>query len=97
MSEKSKALEDNIITLIDDDGVEKDFEILFTYANEETQKQYVYFCDSIDKNDEDDLSVYFMAYDEQGNLYRIDDEEEKDMLEDIYNTFIEDAGYGINE
>ena len=76
MSENNKVLEDNIITLIDDDGVEKDFEILFTYANEETKKQYVYFCDSIDKNDEDDLSVYFMAYDEQGNLYRIDDEEE---------------------
>lgn len=97
MNENNKGMEDNIITLIDDDGVEKDFEILFTYANEETQKQYVYFCDSINKDDEDDLSVYFMAYDEQGNLYRVDDEVEKDMLEDIYNTFIEDAGYGINE
>lgn len=90
-------MEDNIITLIDDNGVEKDFEILFTYANEETNKKYVYFCDSIDKDEEDDLSVYFMAYDEQNNLYPIDNEEEKDMLEEIYNTFIEDSGYGISE
>lgn len=90
-------MEDNIITLINDEGIETDFEILFTYANEDTSKKYVYFCDSIGKNDDDELSVYFMAYDEDNNLYPIDDEEEKDMLEEIYNTFIEDAGYGISE
>jgi len=54
---------DNMMTIIDDEGNERNVEILLTFENEETGKQYVLFSDP---DDED--SVYAYTYTDDGEL-----------------------------
>ena len=62
------------------------FIILFTFDNDETKKQYVVYQDP--QNDSGD--VYASIYDDKGNLYPIESDEEWDMVEEVINTFVED-------
>ena len=79
-------LDSNSLYVKDENGKEKRFIILFTFDNESTQKQYVVYQDPDGKTED----VYASIYDDQGNLYPIEDEEEWDMVEEVINTFVED-------
>jgi len=81
---------DNKIVLVDDLGNEKEFEILLTFENEETNKKYVYYYDS-NIEDEDEAQLYVSAYDDEGNLFEVEDGEEAEMVEEVYNTFLDET------
>lgn len=73
------------ITIIDGEGKEHKMEILFTYENEERGTKYVFF---FDPNQPDD--VIPMRYNDEGELEEIEDEEEYDEIEEVFNAYLED-------
>ena len=73
------------ITVVDSDGNEHLMEILFTYENEERGTQYVFFFDSSDPD-----NIIPMRYDDDGNLFEIEDDEEYEEVEEVFNAYLED-------
>jgi uncharacterized protein YrzB (UPF0473 family) len=71
----------NKMTIIDDNGNEKEATILFTFENEDTGKQYVVFT----VDDPDVCYAYY--YDDNGELTAIEDEEELDMCMEVLDAF----------
>ena len=57
-------MEANKIQVIDDQGNEKEFEVLFTFNNEELGKQYVLYYDTT----VEEPSVFASIYDDAGQL-----------------------------
>ena len=78
-------VKDNQIIIEDDDGQEHLMEILFTYEHEERNKKYVFF---FDPNNEEEILV--MSYNDEGELFPIDDDEEYEEIEEVFNAFEED-------
>lgn len=76
---------DNEIVIVDEDGVETKFEILFTYENEDRGTQYVLYYDP--KNPEE---VFAACYNDNHELMEIEDEEEWQEVEEVLNTFEQD-------
>lgn len=73
-------MEDNKIYITDENGKEIEMNILFTFdANE---KNYV-ICFEDGKEDE----VYPFTYDDDGNLYVVEDEEELNMIDEVVASF----------
>lgn len=73
---------DETIVVSDDQGNEIEYTILFTFENEE--KAYVMYYDP----EEDEPTVFASIYDDEGNLYAIEDEEEWALVEDAFNSFM---------
>ena len=73
-----------IITL--DNGEEVLLNILFTYENEARKKTYVFVYED---EHEDDVMAYI--YDENTHsLSEIEDDDEYDEVEEVFNTFMND-------
>lgn len=73
------------IIIIDEDGNELKMEIEFTYTDEATGKEYVFY---FDPQNEDELFV--AGYDEEGNLYEIETDEELDKMEKVLDKYYEE-------
>ena len=73
------------IIIIDEDGNELKMEIEFTYTDEATGKEYVFY---FDPQNEDELFV--AGYDEEGNLYEIETDEELDKMEKVLEKYYEE-------
>ncbi|HPW53664.1 MAG TPA: DUF1292 domain-containing protein [Erysipelotrichaceae bacterium] len=65
------------------DGEEKEMTILFTFESEQYGKSYVLFYDEEDETGE----TFAMSYDDKGNLVGIDDEEEWEMINEVFEVF----------
>ncbi len=74
------------MVVTDNEGKEHLMNILFTYDNEERKSSYVFFYDSEDKDEE----VIVMRYTENGELEPIEDDEEYDEVEEVFNAWQED-------
>ena len=70
----------------DNEGKEHLMQILFTYDNEERGASYVFFYDTEDPNEE----VIVMRYFESGELEPIEDDEEYDEVEEVFNAWQDD-------
>ncbi|WP_042354967.1 DUF1292 domain-containing protein [Bacillus rubiinfantis] len=86
--------EERYITLINDEGDEELFEILLTFDSEEFEKSYVLFY-PVGASDEEEGDVHAYAYIPTedggfGELMPIESDEEWDMVEEVFNTFLED-------
>ena len=79
-------MEENKMYVIDDAGNEIEMEILFTFANEESGKNYVLFLNPQDDSDE----VFVASYDEEGNLAEVTSEEEWTMVEEVFGAFVDE-------
>ncbi|MCD8195062.1 MAG: DUF1292 domain-containing protein [Coprobacillus sp.] len=79
---KKEIMNEDEITISDDEGNEVTFRIYFTYENEDRGAKYVIFFD-----EEDEENLYAYRYDDDGNLYEIEDQEEFDEVEEVINTF----------
>jgi len=78
-------MNDKEIIIVDEDGVEVKYEILFTYENEDRGCQYVLYFDPNDPEE-----VYAAKYNDNHELFEVEDEEEWDEIQEVFNTFIED-------
>lgn len=72
------------IQVIDDNGNELEFDVLFTFESDETQKKYVLYYDSSLEEPE----VYSSIYDDEGHLYPIDTPDEWELVEEVFNSFL---------
>ena len=77
-------LKDNQITIEDEQGNEHLVDVLFTYDNEQRGKSYVFFV-----NPDNDEEVLVMSYNENGELFEIDDEEFQEA-EEVLAAFEEE-------
>ncbi len=65
------------------DGEEIQMTILFTFESEQYGKSYVLFYDEEDETGE----TYAMSYDDEGNLQAIEDEDEWQMIYEVFEVF----------
>ena len=77
---------ENQMVVTDGEGKEHLMEILFTYDNEERKTSYVFFYDTKDPEQE----VVVMRYLESGELEPIEDDEEYDEVEEVFNAWQDD-------
>lgn len=77
-------MDSDVLYITTDQGEEKEMKILFTFDSETYGKQYVLFHE-----DEDDAEIFCMAYDDQGNLYAVEDEEEWEMIEEVLEGYMD--------
>ena len=73
-------MKENSIFIIDDDDNEIEMKIYFTFDIEDKQYVIVY-----EEGKEDDL--YALSYDDEGNIFPVDDEEEMTMIEEVVSGY----------
>ncbi len=78
--------EDNTIIVYDQEGHELKMEILFTFDSDQYHKKYVLYFDP----KQDEPEVFASSYDDEGNLESVESDEEWDMIEEVYNTFMDE-------
>ena len=78
---------DRIMKVVDANGNEHDMFILFTTSLEEFNKNYIFYYDPKDPN----AQVFASSYSEDNKLSPIENEEEWNQLEEIFNEFMKEA------
>lgn len=86
-------MEKNSFTIIDDKGVERSYDVLFTFDNDETKKSYIVYTDnSLDDNGK--VQVYASIYnpdDPHSELKEIKTEKEWKVIETILESIEEEV------
>ncbi|MDO4680273.1 MAG: DUF1292 domain-containing protein [Aerococcus sp.] len=91
----SEVNDENLITLIDEEGNETLYEILFTFHSDDYNRSYVLLVPA-ETNDNEEVIVEAYAYTEQedsddfGELEEIESDEEWDMVEEVLGTYLAD-------
>lgn len=92
----SESNQDDLITLVDDDGNEELYKVLFTFDSDDYGKSYVLLYPASAENDDSvDIQAYSYQPDDgedEGELSPIEDQTEWDMVEEVLNTFLDDDG-----
>lgn len=73
------------ITIKDEEGNEHLMEILFTYEHEERGKKYVFLYE---KDNPEEIMA--MEYNDNGELFEIESDEEYEEVEEVFNAFVEE-------
>ena len=87
---------DRQITLVDENGNEELFEVLFTFHSEDNDKSYILlYPAAVDDDDEIEVQAFSYDDDEDGDvtssdLHEIESDAEWDMVQGVLNTFLED-------
>lgn len=76
---------DDDIVIYDEDGNEYLYKILFTYVNEKRNTEY---CFIYEPSNEEDIIV--MKYNEENELFLVEDEEELDEAEEVLEAYQND-------
>ena len=92
-------MKENKCTLIDDNGVETTYDVLFTYESEETKKHYIAYTDnSLDETG--NIQVYASIFDPtnpNSRLEPIESEKEWKVVETILETLQEEVKKKIEQ
>ncbi len=78
-------IKDNELIITDEKGNKHLMIILFTYEHEERNKKYVFFYDPSDEE-----NVMAMIYNDEGELFEIEDDEEYEEVEEVFGAFIDE-------
>lgn len=84
MVDRKDIMEENIIVITDDQGNEIEYEILFTFDNEENGNSYVVYFDP----NEDEPSAQASIYTEDGRLLPIENPDEWELIEEVFASFV---------
>jgi uncharacterized protein YrzB (UPF0473 family) len=84
-------MEENLITIVDDNGNELLCEVLFTFESEDFNRSYVLYVPVESKDDDENVEVLCSAFIPNpdgsiGELLPIDKDEEWEMIEEVFNT-----------
>lgn len=91
-NEEVVELEPEIIYIPDEDGNEEEFEVIMKFEVDDSDRKYMMVV-PLDGGEEDTDEVYAFRYEEDGDdlkLYTIDDEEEWNLVEETFNTLLEE-------
>ena len=86
-------MEKNTFSMLDENGVEVVYDVLFTFESDETGKNYIVYTDN-QKDDVGNIEVYASIYDPndpQSKLEAIETEKEWKVIETILNTLQEEV------
>ncbi|WP_018661121.1 DUF1292 domain-containing protein [Heyndrickxia acidiproducens] len=84
------------ITVVDEEGNEQLYEVLFTFESEEFGKSYVlYYPIGAEEDGDESIEIHASSYLEngdgtEGDLQPIETDEEWDMIEEMLNTFLDE-------
>ncbi|WP_316571912.1 DUF1292 domain-containing protein [Neobacillus sp. YIM B06451] len=87
---------DNQIVVVDENGTEQLYEILYTFESEEFEKSYVlYYAAGADDSDDEEIEIHASSFipgaeGKAGDLLPIETDEEWDMIEEVLNTFLDE-------
>ena len=81
-------MNENTLRVEDEHGNEFDYEILFTFTSEDTQKSYVVYKEPGDSDEV--FAAIYIEDGEGGNLLPIETEEEWDMVEEKLEQFLDE-------
>lgn len=85
-------MDSNNIVIVDENGKEQSYEILFTFTNEQTGKSYVLYYDA----NEEEPGVMASIYDDEGNLFAIESPDEWEMISDVFDSFMSQGDEGCS-
>ena len=89
-------MQENIINLIDEKGVESQFEIILTLEAE--GKEYAILMPVEEEEEAEEALVFRIDQDEQGEiLVPLEDDKEYEIVVDVYNTLMEEEGLNFDE
>jgi len=82
------------ITLVDEDGNEELYRILFTFDSDDFDKNYVLLYPTA-ANEDEEVEIFAFSYenpdeDLEGQLDNIETDEEWEMIEEVLGAFIEE-------
>ena len=77
---------DKKLYITDENGAEKEMEILLTFEPDNSAKKYVLYYDP----EVEDGDIFASIYDDEGHLFPIETQEEWDMVEEVLNAFNEE-------
>lgn len=83
-------MEEKTFTVVDEKGVEKEFEVILTFKSEEFEKSYVIYKMPEDESEEVFAAIFDEDAKDGGNLVQIDSEEEWNMLEEVLESFLDE-------
>jgi len=78
----------NFLTIQSENGESKEYEILFTFESENTNKKYVTYTD-FSKHENGDIACYSSIMDKDGKLFPVDTEKELKMIDEMLKTLTE--------
>lgn len=84
--------EKNAFTMINEEGKEVKYDVLFTFQSDETNKDYIVYTDN-SKDEEGNIQVYASIYhpeDENTKLEPIETEKEWKIIDTILKTIQEE-------
>ena len=87
-------MEKNTFTMIDENGNETIFDVLFTFESEETHKNYIVYTDNSIDSETGSVQVYASIYnpnDPHSKLEAIETEKEWKVIETILETLQEEV------
>lgn len=88
-------MQENIINLIDENGVESAFEIILTLEAE--GKEYAILV-PVEEDEAEEALIFRIDQDEEGEiLVPLEDDEEYQIVVDVYNTLMEEEGLNFDE
>ena len=86
-------MKDNKFTMIDESGQEREYDVLFIFESEETNKNYIVYTDNT-KDETGNVEVYASIYDPENpnsRLEPIETEKEWKVIETILETLQEEV------
>lgn len=83
-------MEEKTFTVVDENGVEKEFEVVLTFKSEEFGKSYVIYKTLDEESDEVFAAIFDENEKDGGNLVQVETEEEWDMLEELLESFLDE-------
>ena len=82
-------MEENRLIVVDENGKQVKMEILFNFVyDKKYKKQYVLYTNPEDEEGQ----VFASSYDDEGHLFPVEDEEEWNMIEEVYGAFVDEFG-----
>ena len=88
-------MQDNIISLVDENGIESEFEVILTL--EANNKEYAILM-PVDDEESDEALVFRIDQDEEGEmLVPLEDDKEYEIVVDVYNTLMDEEGLNDDE
>lgn len=89
-------MNENQITLVNENGEEQLADILFTFASDETKKNYVVFSYAGSDEEEDgQVEVFAASYENEddlnGQLYPVETDEEWELIEEALENYANES------
>ena len=80
-----------IFTIIDENDDEQEVEVLASMELDENQYVAVSFVDDIKEDSEEDIDVFFMAVDEDGDFSAIETDDEFEKVSEAFDDLLKEA------